>query len=438
MLSYIKKSTPDFIKQSYHKLRSWSAATRHGFPAKSMIVIGVTGTKGKTSTANYIWSVLHAGGFRTGLISSANFRIGEHEELNAYHMTMPDPFIVQRKVSEMKKSGIEILVMEMTSEGMKQYRHIGLTADIAVFTNLTPEHLASHGGSFEKYKHAKSPLFKNITSHPVRTLRGSPVARSIFANADSEHSAFYLQFPADKKHTFGIDSGELRATDIHIHNSSSVFNVDGRTYSLSIPGAFNIYNALPAIGIGRELGVNEVSIAKGLHALHVIPGRMEEISEGQPFRVFVDYAHEPASLTAVLKAGNDMRLQGAKIIVLIGGQGGGRDPRKRDPMANAAARLADYVVVTNEDPYEDSPERIVQEITDSVVRAGKIKDESVFSIMDREEGIKKALSLASKHDIVLITGKGAEQTMMVKGGSIPWNEREVVRNITKTYANNNY
>ncbi len=437
MISKVKSLVPDSIKREYHRLRSWSAAIRHGFPAQSMIVIGVTGTKGKTSTANYIWSVLHAGGFRAGLISSANFRIAENEELNAHHMTMPDPFIVQNKVAEMRKKGMEILVMEMTSEGMKQYRHIGLMADFAVFTNLTPEHLASHGGSFEAYKRAKSPLFKNIMKHAVRMLRGVPIPRSIFANSDSEHAEYYLQFPADKKHTFGISSGELRAENIHIHNSGSTFTVEGDTYSLAIPGAFNIYNALPAIAIGKELGLSFEKIQEGLRSLHIIPGRMEEIHEGQPFRVFVDYAHEPASLTAVLSAGRDMCPANGKVIVLIGGQGGGRDPRKREPMAQAAASLADYVVVTNEDPYEDSPEQIVSEITASVVSAGKIENESVFPILDRREGMQKALSLAGKHDIVLITGKGAEQTMMVRGGSIAWNEREIVRNLVKTYANNN-
>ena len=438
MIPIIKSLVPDVLKKEYHRLRSWSAALRHGFPGHSMIIIGVTGTKGKTSTANYIWSVLHAGGYRAGLISSANFRIADSEELNAHHMTMPDPFIVQNKVAQMRKSGVEILVMEMTSEGMKQYRHIGLMADFAVFTNLTPEHLASHKGSFELYKRAKTPLFKNIMEHPVRILRGNPVLRTIFANSDSEHASFYLQYPADKKITFGISSGELQALNIHTHNSGSSFSIDGGEYSLAIPGAFNIYNALPAIAIGRELGISTEKIREGLQSMQVIPGRMEEITEGQPFRVFVDYAHEPASLTAVLTAGNDMKVQGGKVIVLIGGQGGGRDPRKREPMAQAAAKLADYVVVTNEDPYDDSPKDIVEEITASVVRAGKELDETVFSVLERKDGIQKALSLAKEHDIVLITGKGAEQTMMVKGGAIPWNEREIVKTISKTYANNNH
>lgn len=437
MLNFLRKHTPDIMFRGYHRVRSSHAAQKYGFPAKGMIVIGVTGTKGKTSTANYVWSVVHAGGYKTGLLSSANFRIGEKEFSNPYHMTMPDPYLVQKKLREMHSAGVEVVVVEMTSEGMKQFRHLGIPVDIAIFTNLTPEHLTSHKGSFEKYKQAKAPLFRDALAHPVRSLRGRPVPRSIVANADSEHAAYYLQFPADTKITYGIDGGELRAEHVHGAHNGVSFSIGTQRYTLSIPGTFNVYNALPAIAVGGLLGISDADVARGVESLAVIPGRMEEIVVGQPFRVFVDYAHEPASLGAVLHAARALVPAEGNVILLMGGQGGGRDWRKREPMAKLAAELADFVIVTNEDPYEDDPKAIVEELASGVTKYGKEKDSNLFALLDRKEGIQKALSLAHKNDIVVITGKGAEETIMVKGGAIPWNERAIVRELTTPYAHLN-
>ena len=433
MLKLIKKSTPEFLKREYHRAQGWRAAQKYGFAARDMIIVGITGTKGKTSTANFVWSVLHAGGYKTGLISSANFRVGTAEEPNAYHMTMPNPFFIQKKLREMRTAGMEIVVLEMTSEGMKQFRHIGIPVDIAIFTNLTPEHLTSHKGSFENYKKAKSALFAAI-QHPKKTLRDRLVARTIFANADSEHAPYYLGFPADVKKTFGFTAGDLVAENIDSSKTGVSFTAGGESYHLAIPGSFNVYNALPAILTAQALGVSNTDIRTGLDTLAVIPGRMEEIEEGQDFSVFVDYAHEPASLGAVLASAKHLRGESGKTILLFGGQGGGRDWRKREPMARLAASEANYVVISNEDPYDDDPQKIVDELSDKVASFGKTRDLDLFPIFDRREGIKKALSLAQKGDIVLITGKGAEQTMMVKGGAIPWNERAIVREIVKTYV----
>lgn len=426
MKRFILSLTPTFALRAYHYMRSFLAAMINGFPARRMIVVGITGTKGKTSTANFIWSVLHAGGYKVGQISTANFRIGENEEINPFHMTMPDPFIIQNKLRKMKDAGMEIVVMEMTSEGMKQFRHIGIPADIAVFTNLTPEHLPSHGGSFEKYKRAKAPLFRDALNHKPRSLRGKIVPRTIIANIDNEHADFYMQFPADRKVTFGFNQGDVHAANIVPEKNGVAFSVKGITYHISIPGAFNVYNALPAVVVGELLGESTDTIKAGLVALGTIPGRMDEIKEGQNFRVFVDYAHEPASFEALLRAGRSLAGEN-KVIVLTGGQGGGRDKSKRAPMGRLAAELADYAIIANEDPYRDDPMEIIRDLATSATQAGKEEGKDLFSIIDRREAIRKALSLASEHDIVLIAGKGAEQTMMVKSGSIPWNEREIVR-----------
>lgn len=434
LIRKIKTYIPDEIKLPYHFMRSFLAALINGFPAKKLIVVGITGTKGKTSSANFVWSVLHEGGYNTGLISSAVFRIGEKSQINRYHMTMPDPFIIQKKLKEMVSEGVTVVVMEMTSEGMKQYRHIGIPVDFAVFTNLTPEHLESHKGSFEVYKRAKLPLFRAFSKKP-KVIGGETIDRTIIANADSEHASFYLNNPADEKITYGIESGEVQAKSV-VSVTQTTFTVSGDLYRIVIPGRFNIYNALPAIIIGEKLKISTEDIQRGVESLSCIPGRMEEIHEGQDFKVFVDYAHEPASLRALLETGRSLIQKENKVILLTGGQGGGRDPRKRKPMAEVATELADYCIVTNEDPYDDDPQKIIDEIAADITETKKkTVDTDLFVCKERRGGITKALTLARKGDIVLIAGKGAEETMMTKDGAIEWNEREIVREILRNTIN---
>lgn len=361
-----------------------------------MKVIGVTGTKGKTSTANFIWSVLQAGGHKTGIISTANVRIGDESMLNKYHMTMPGRFVIQRLMREMVKAGCTHCVIETTSEGLNQYRHIGVSYDIGVFTNLTPEHLPSHGGSFEKYKQAKARMF-------------AQTEELIIANGDDPHAEFFMNFPARKK--------------IMFHKS----DFDSSLFHLSILGDFNVYNALPAIIIGRYVGMSDADIARGLSDLKVIPGRMELIDEGQPYTVIVDYAHEKISMTYVLETAQRLRKAGSKIIVLLGAEGGGRDKSKRPIMGELAAKLADCVIVSNVDPYDDDPTPIVEDIAVAAERFGKVRGKDLFVIEDRRAGIRKALQVAKSDDIVLITGKGAEQSIVIDGKSSAWDDRNIVR-----------
>lgn len=429
-MNSIKKKIPDFIKMPGHFLRSNIAAFTYDFPAKKMIIVGVTGTKGKTSTANFVWSVLHAGGYKTGLISTAIFRFGTDEEINPYHMTMPDAFIIQKNLKRMREKGIEIVVIEMTSEGMKQYRHAGIPIDIAIFTNLTPEHLPSHKNNFEVYKKAKAKLFESLSKKPKK-LRNAIVPRSIIANKDSEHADYYLQFAADKKLTYGIKNGDIRATEITSEEVGVSFKALDEKFKISIFGGFNVYNALPAMIVGTILHIPNEDIKKGLASLAVIPGRMEEINEGQDFTLFVDYAHEPVSMNAVLSAAEEMKKEHSKIIILFGAEGGGRDTRKRLPMAELSAQRADYVIVTDVDSYDDDPQKIIDDVAGMVELSGKTRNKNLFAILSRKEAIEKALSLAQKGDIVLITGKGAEQAMITNHGAIPWNEREIVRTLLK-------
>lgn len=427
---------PAWLVLWYHYLVASLAALYYRYPSKKMIVIGVTGTKGKTSTANFIWSCLTAGGFKTGIISTANIRIGEKELLNPYHMTMPGRFTIQKIISQMVSGGCIYCVVETTSEGIKQYRHTGVYYDIAVFTNLSPEHLQSHGGSFEEYKKTKGKMFAALSTHH-KIIDGKSIGKVIIANNDSPHAQYFLRFAADTKITFGISQkADYTAENIRETHTGVEFEVSKNIFNIAILGRFNAYNALPAIIISRLAGISDDLISHGLRMLAVIPGRMEVIDEGQNFTVIVDYAHERESMTNILKTANTMKTPDAKIIIVLGAEGGGRDKAKRPTMGELAATMADYMIVSNVDPYDDDPKEILEDIAGAAEKFGKTRGQNLFIIEDRRVGIKKALSLVRKNDIVLITGKGAEQSMVIDGKRIPWDDRTVVREELKHHERN--
>jgi len=442
--SKIKQLIPEKLISFYHLCLAAAASFFYGFPSKKIIVIGVTGTKGKTSAANFIWSVLNAAGYSTGMLGTANIRIGDIELPNKYHMTMPGRFILQGLLKKMASAGCKYCIVETTSEGIKQWRHYGIYYDMAVFTNLSPEHLQAHGGSFENYKIAKGKMFAALTACGHKIIDGKKVEKIIIANSDSRHSNYYLKFPADKKITFGLsENSNFSAKNIKNTPDGLSFLVGVNSYNINILGNFNVYNALPAIVIGSTLGVAVDKIKKGLENLKIIPGRMERINEGQNFLVFVDYAHEQEGMNAVLDTARDLvapvpkllsvetKGHKPKIILLLGAEGGGRDKSKRPILGEIAAKKADFMIVSNVDPYEDNPIEICEDIAKSAENppagGGKIRNENLFVIEDRRQGINKALSLAKENDVVLITGKGAEQSIIIGGKSYPWDDRVIVR-----------
>jgi UDP-N-acetylmuramoyl-L-alanyl-D-glutamate--2,6-diaminopimelate ligase len=429
MRKMLKRLLPESIFNSYYYSLAILGSFIYNSPSKRMIVIGVTGTKGKTSTINFIWSCLMAAGYKTGIISTANIRIGDKEVLNKYHMTMPGRFVISKLMSQMAKSGCKFCIVETTSEGIKQHRNAGIIYDIFVFTNLYPEHLPSHDNSFEKYKYTKSIPFRNL-SNTSKIIDGKKIDRMIIVNKDSEHGDYYLQFNADKKSTYSIiNESDNRAQEIVSLSDSVKFRLNGEEYTLKILGEFNIYNALPAIIIAKEFDISYQNIKNGLLNLNIIPGRMELIEAGQNYTVIVDYAHEKESMTNVLKTAVSIRKSPtSKIIVLLGAEGGGRDKSKRPLMGRIAAEYADYVIVANVDPYEDDPKEILEDIALAAEKNGKIRNKNLFVIEDREQAIIKSLSLAKQNDIVIITGKGAEQSIVIEGKSMPWDDRTVVKN----------
>ncbi|MDW8280003.1 MAG: UDP-N-acetylmuramoyl-L-alanyl-D-glutamate--2,6-diaminopimelate ligase, partial [bacterium] len=406
-------------------------------PSNKILIIGITGTKGKSSGANFIWSALQSCNIKTGILSTANIKIGEKEYLNNYHMTMPSPFIIQKFIKRCLKENCEAVIIETTSEGIKQYRHIGINYDIVIFTNLTPEHIESHG-SFENYRKAKQQIFKNLIKNKKKILpKFGLIKKTIIVNGDSPEYYNFYKFKADQKIIYGIlnKDSDVKADIKFIDKNQTVFIYNNKEIKLNILGEFNVYNALCAIAVSKALNLNIDLTIKGLESLKYIPGRMEIIQKN-PFMVIIDYAHEKNSLSNVLITAKKLIDKG-RIIIVIGAEGGGRDVQKRFLMGELAAQLADFVIITNVDPYDEDPIKIIDDIKNSALKNGKILNTNLFTIPDRKEAITKALKLAKEKDIVIITGKGSEQSMVIKDKRIKWDDREITKKILYEINMNN-
>ncbi len=431
MISHIKKLIPPFALQWYHLVLAMSAAVLYRFPSKKLIVIGVTGTNGKSSTVALIAKILEAAGHRVGATSTVSFKIGGKEWLNDKKMTMLGRFALQKMLRQMVDAGCQYAVIETSSQGIAQYRHVGIEYDVAVFTNLTPEHIEAHGG-FENYKKAKQVLFASLTRHQHKVIAGKKQDKIIVANGDDKYASDFTKFPADKKILFGINTTEEKvvAHDLNFTKSGIEFSVDSIKFNLQLFGRFNIYNALAAIAVTEALGVSLDSAKMALESVVVVPGRMEMIDAGQLFSVIVDYAPEPESLRQAYQTLCDHGFinQDNRLIHVLGSAGGGRDVARRPILGKMAGDTAYYVIVTNEDPYDDDPQAIIDNVAQGALEAGKVLDQNLFKIIDRRQAIVKALSLAQAGDVVLLTGKGSEQAIcLADGKTVPWDERKIAR-----------
>jgi UDP-N-acetylmuramoyl-L-alanyl-D-glutamate--2,6-diaminopimelate ligase len=402
MKDLIKKFIPSFLINFYHFFLAFLGALIYWFPAKKLKVIGVTGTNGKSTVVEMISKILEEAGYKVVSLSSIKFKIDDKETANTLRMTMPGRFLIQKFLREAVNSGCKYAVLEVTSEGIKQYRHKFINFETAVFTNLSPEHIEAHG-SFEKYREAKGKLFeatKNI--HII--------------NIDDENANYFLQFPANKKYTYGLNQGDI--------------NTQNTQFKLKLIGEFNIYNALAAICVGSSQGVNLETCKAALEKVEGIPGRMELVIS-EPFKVFVDYAFTPNALEKVYQTLTHQLINSStnKLICVLGSCGGGRDRWKRPVLGNLAAKYCDEVIVTNEDPYNEDPMEIINQVARGAGQKFK-------KMLDRREAIRTALKIAKENDIIVITGKGCEPSICVAGGKrIPWDDRKVVkeefRNITR-------
>lgn len=444
VLVFIKKCIPlrlfRFFQPMYHYILNFIAAFAFGFPSEKMIVVGVTGTTGKTTVAYMAAQALRYAGMRVGYTSTAMFSDGVIDWLNDKKMTMVGRFFTQWMLYKMVRNGCDVAIIETTSEGAVQFRHRFINYDVMVFTGLYPEHIESHG-SFENYKKAKQKLFAHLGSGRKKTLRSGKQHKTIIANLDDEHAYDFLGYDADYKVGFTKDGNRSASDDIEIlryaYIDTTVAGVQMRfedqDIQLKILGVFNATNAAAAASICHILGVRNSTIRKGLEMVLQLPGRIERITEGQNFTVIVDYAFEPVAVTKLYETIG--ALQPKHIIHVLGSTGGGRDVARRAVLGRIAGSKADYVVVTNEDPYDDDPMDIIRDVAAGARAENKVDGKDLFIIEDRRDAIKKAIDLARKDDVILITGKGSEQAIVGPNGVlIPWDDRSVARDLIKKHV----
>lgn len=407
---WIPTSLFTLIQPPYHFLLSALGALIYRFPSKEITVIGVTGTKGKSTVVELINALFEADGRRTAVAGTIRFKIGEKSERNMYKMTMPGRFFTQKFLRDAVNAGCDIAIVEMTSQGVAQFRHKFIHLDALVFTNLSPEHIESHG-SYEKYIAAKLELAKALELSQKRP-------RYMVANADDEQGQRFLDARVEYALPYGLSDLEL-----YTLNKEDVSLVkDGTTIRVPLVGLFNVYNTLAAIRCAEAFGVPPKTIHKALTDLAPIKGRVERFKSPRnaerKVTAVVDYAHTPDSLEKLYKA-----FEKEKKICVLGNTGGGRDVWKRPEMGRIAAQYCDRVILTNEDPYDENPKKII----DDMIRG--IDDESKLTvIMDRRRAIHTALEEAPHGSVVIISGKGTDPYIMGPNNTkMPWSDAKVVQ-----------
>ncbi len=499
-----------------HFWQAWRAGRKYGWPAKRLRVIGVTGTNGKTTTCFMIWKMLNEAGYKAGLLTtvgwggvgrdlfskrptvlksataqsqdvkSSSFRcstspcssssITSPRELSdksldatvlhqqVEHMTTERVEVLNERMRAVAEAGAEFLVLEVTSHALVQFRTLGVPIEIAVFTNLTHEHLDYHG-TFENYRKAKMKLFEKAKYGMVNA---DDASADWFSGkiADSSHSE-RLNGSGDISNaygdiiTYGIEHGEVRATDIKLSASGVEYACGEMKIKTRIPGEFNVYNSLAAVCVGKKLGLTDKQIEDGIYALESVEGRMNRIDEGQDFMVIVDYAHTPDALekvlssvitssdspvrshrtvsTAPLRASNLPRTnskqstfsdESRKVITVHGGAGR-RDESTRKIRGEILGKYSDIVIVTEDDSRDEDPAKIAEQFVLGAEKFGKVQGRDLFVELDRRKAIEKAIGLAKAGDIVLVLGKGHEKTILRAEGACEFEDAKVVREILR-------
>jgi UDP-N-acetylmuramoyl-L-alanyl-D-glutamate--2,6-diaminopimelate ligase len=384
----------------YHYSLSYISALLTGLPAKDLTVILVTGTKGKSTVSELIYTILKETGHKAALISTIKFALPEETIQNKLKMTMPGRGQIHRLLAKAKKQGATHAVIEATSEGTRLFRHTFLFPSVLVFTNLQKEHIESHG-SFENYKNAKLIYAKEIAKH----------GGAVVANVDDEHAEDFLSYAKVR-----IPYAKKELLNLETTSKGVSFEYGGASISLPLPGVFNAQNALAALKVAEFLQIKIGDAAEAIQKIEKVRGRVEFVDAGQSFAAIVDYAHTPDSLEALYGA-----FEGKRKICVLGNTGGGRDTWKRPLMGSIAAKHCDHVILTNEDPYDESPEKIIAEMAQDMNPKPTV-------VMDRREAIHTALEDAGDGDVVLISGKGTDPYIMeAHGKRTPWDDATVVR-----------
>ncbi len=409
ILRFAKKIIPKRLflrlQPAYHFLLAFVAALIYRFPSRHIKIVIITGTKGKTSTTEIVNAILEEAGYRTASASTLRFKVGDKEERNLYKMTIPGRFFVQKFLRNAVSEHCDWAVLEMTSEGARQFRHRFISFNALIFTNLSPEHIESHG-SFEKYVDAKLSIARALATSSKRP-------RIIVANADDALAEKFLAVESDIKASYSLKDAEPYSFE----KDKTTFTFMGSPLHAHLAGAFNLSNMLAGISFARTINIGPEIIRRALEKFNGIRGRVEHVNVGQDFDVIVDYAHTADSLQKVYEV-----FQNSRKICILGGTGGGRDTWKRPAMGAIAAANCDEIILTNEDPYDEDPLKIINEIN-----AG-IPDQQGEIILDRRLAIASGIGRAKTGDVVIITGKGTDPYIMEANGvKTPWDDARVAR-----------
>ncbi len=411
------------------------AAAFYGYPARRMGVVGITGTKGKTTTSFLTSEVLEAGPYSTGLIGTVDFKVGPRRWANETRQTTPEAVEIQQLLAEMAQEKVDYCVLESSSHGLALRKLLDCAYDVAVFTNITHEHLDFHG-TFEQYRADKGILFEALFDEPAKPFLKFP--KTVVLNADDSNAGYFL-----KRATLAASEQEypLQVLTYSIHAPADVqataikSAATGLEYTavtplgkvrlrLNLPGEFNVYNSLAALTVGISQGVPLENARLALEAVQGVSGRMEKIDEGQPFAVIVDYAHNPDSIEQVLKT---LRPITPGRLITVFGSAGERDIAKRTIQGSIAARFADFAIFTNEDPRLENENLIINQIAAGAEAHGWQEGPQFLKISDRRTALEEVMRLARPGDTVLLLGKGHEGSIIIGTQKLPWDERDEAR-----------
>jgi len=405
------------LKTPYHYLAAWLGAVKCRYPSRKLFVIGITGTKGKSTTIELLNAILEASGRKTALLSSLRMKVGQGSVPNTWSNTMPGRAKLQAFLKDAADAGCSHALIEVTSEGVRQKRHRFIDWDAAVFLNIHPEHIESHG-SFEKYREAKLDFFRSLQ-------RSRKKERFLFINTDDPNAVYFEEIAALVPRSTLVPFTAADAWKL-VEALREGYDADW------MHADFNVANVAAALAVARTLGIGRTTIVEALGGFRGIPGRMEFVQR-EPFAIVIDYAHTPHSLEELYRnlRENYGFKEGHNLIVVLGSAGGGRDTWKRSEFGKIAASYADFIVLTSEDPYNEDPFRIISEIRAGFADA-PVNPKAIYEIADRREAIQKALSLAGEGDVVVLTGMGSQEFFYGPNGTkIPWGERKIVEELLK-------
>ena len=414
MLRRIKRLIPRNVFIAYHWLRGVAAVIRFGYPARDLVVIGITGTDGKTTTSHMLYAIMKTAGLPTSLISTTGAIIYGRENVPlGLHVTTPNPFELQNFLKKAKQAGSKYIILESTSHGLAQHRVLGSNFKIGVVTNVTNEPLDYHG-TYERYLRDKARLVRSVETSIL--------------NLDDGSYEKLKPLAAGKQITYGLKpDADVHATEVRHTPLGSRFSIPaiGRSIKARFTGDYNVQNMLAACTAAMALGISPDDIANGLEAAAPPPGRLEPVDMGQPFTVYIDFAHTSNGLDSLLRMLHGVK---EKRLIVVFGCAGERDPFKRRPMGASAGKYADLTVITAEDPRTEDLETIIDEVAEGIESEGGVLNETYFRVPDRTEAIAFAIrELARPGDIVVSTGKAHEQSMCFGSTEYPWDEFAAVR-----------